>query len=129
MNLFTVELVNRPGALARLCEVLAAHGINLELGGITAGDQGSIVFTASDEDTAAAALGAAGIRFTRRPALLVQCRDEPGEGAKFARKLADAGVNIEALLEIAISEGQVTLACLVDNLEDARTALSDQIVD
>ncbi|MQA06607.1 MAG: amino acid-binding ACT domain-containing protein [Streptosporangiales bacterium] len=129
MNLFTVQLPNQPGELARLCEALAADGVNLELGGVTTGERGTIVFAASDEPAASSALDAAGIPFDTRPAVLVRCPDQPGEGARFARQLANANVNIEALLEISISEGQVVLACLVDKIDEARSALGDQIVD
>lgn len=129
MNLFTVQLPSQPGELARLCEALAVAGVNLELGGVTTGDRGTVVFTASDEAAASSALEAAGIDFDTRPALLVRCPDRPGEGARFARKLADADVNIEALLEISISEGQVVLACQVDKFDEARAALGDQVVD
>ena len=48
--------------------------------------------------------------------------------AKFGRKLADAGVNIEGLLEVSICQGEVIFAIAVDKPEDARAALSDQIV-
>jgi hypothetical protein len=48
--------------------------------------------------------------------------------AKFGRKLADAGVNIESLLEVSICQGEVIFAIAVDKPEDARAALSDQIV-
>ena len=48
--------------------------------------------------------------------------------ARFGRKLADAGVNIEGLLEVSICHDQVIFAIAVDKPEDARVALSDQIV-
>lgn len=129
MNLFTVQLASQPGELARLCEALAVAGVNLELAGVTTGERGTIVFAASDEAAARSALESAGIDFDTNTALRVRCRDQPGEGARFARKLADAAVNIEALLEISISEGQVILACQVDKPDEARAALGDQVVD
>ena len=48
--------------------------------------------------------------------------------AKFGRKLADAGVNIQSLLEVSICQGEMIFAITVDKPEDARAALSDQIV-
>lgn len=129
MKLFTVQLANRPGELATLCEALASRRVNLELGAVATGDRGTIVFTANDEEAASAALTEAGIVFEPRPALLVRCPDEPGEGAKFARRLADAAVNIEALLEVSIESGVVVLACLVDKIDEARAALGDQVID
>jgi hypothetical protein len=54
--------------------------------------------------------------------------DQPGEAAKFGRKLADAGVNVEGLLEVSICQGEVVFAIAVDQLDEARTALGDQVI-
>jgi hypothetical protein len=56
MNIFTIILKNQPGELAHVGEVLGQGGVNLELGGVTAGDHGFVYFTASDEDAARTAL-------------------------------------------------------------------------
>jgi hypothetical protein len=47
-------------------------------------------------------------------ALRVKCADQPEEAAKFGRKLADAGVNIDGLLEVSICQGEVIFAIAVD---------------
>ena len=47
---------------------------------------------------------------------------------KFGRTLANAGVNIEGLLEVSICQGECVIAIAVDNLDDARAALGDQVV-
>lgn len=128
MNLFTVHMKNQPGELAHLCEVLAARGVNLDIAGFGTGDQGTVVFAASDETAAAVALGRAGIEYDARPGLLVRCPDEPGEGAKLARELATANINIEAMLEATIAHGEVAIAFLVDKVEEARAALGEKVV-
>jgi hypothetical protein len=74
------------------------------------------------------ALERAGLEFTERPARQVKCADQPGEAAKSGRTLADAGVNIEGLLEVSICQGELIFAIAVDKPEDARAALSDQNV-
>jgi hypothetical protein len=139
MNLFTVELKNQPGELAHLGEVCAQRGVNLQLAyasaairskrlGVVTGERETILFAASDEAAVRTALEGAGLEFTERPALQVRCADQPGEAAKFGRKLADAGVNIEGLLEVSICQGEVIFAIAVDKPEDARAALGEQIV-
>ena len=127
MNLFSVELKNQPGELAHLGDVCAQRGVNVQLAGVVSGERGTILFSASDEAAVRAALEGAGLEFTERPAVQVR-PDQAGEAAKFGRKLADAGVNIEALLEVSICQGEVIFAIAVDKPEDARAALSDQIV-
>ncbi|GII51696.1 hypothetical protein Pth03_00850 [Planotetraspora thailandica] len=127
MNIYTVEMKNQPGEFAHVCEVLGRGNVNIEPAGVTSGDHGTVCFTASDESAAAAALEGAGIDFTEHSALQVSCADRPGEAAKFARKLANANVNVEWLLPMSICQGEILFALSVDNLEGARTALGDQI--
>jgi hypothetical protein len=128
MNLFVVEFKNQPGELAHLGDVCAQRGVNVQLAGVVTGERGTILFTASDEAAVRTALEGAGLEFTERPALQVKCADQPGEAAKFGRKLADAGVNIEGLLEVSICHGEAIIAIAVDKPEDAHAVLGDQIV-
>jgi hypothetical protein len=127
MNIYTVELKNQPGELAHVCEVLGRGGINVELAGATAGDHGIVCFIASDESSVTATLEGAGIDFAAHPALQVTCSDQPGEAAKFARKLANASVNLEWLLPVSICQGEAVMALCVDKVDEARTALGSQI--
>jgi hypothetical protein len=128
MNLFSVELKNQPGELAHFGNICAQRAVNLQLAAMTTGDHGTVLFTASDEPAVRAALEGAGMEFTERPALQVKVSDRPGEAATFGLKLADAGVNIEGLLEISICQGEVIFAIAVDQLDEARTALGDQVI-
>jgi hypothetical protein len=128
MNLFSVELKNQPGELAHLGDVCAQRGVNLQLAGVVTGHHGTVLFTASDEPSVRTALEGAGIEFTERPAMQVKVPDQPGEAAKFGRKLADAGVNIAGLLEVSICQGEVIFAIAVDKLDEARAALGDQVI-
>ena len=127
MNLFSVDLKNQPGELAHLCETLAQRGVNVMLAGVTAGDHGTVVFITSDEEAAGTALTAAGIAFSERPALCVRCPDVPGEAAKFAHRLAEANVNVEALLPLSVCQGEAVLVLCVDKFDDGRAALRDQL--
>ncbi|MET7396469.1 hypothetical protein ABZS66_23610 [Dactylosporangium sp. NPDC005572] len=128
MNIFTIDLKNQPGELAHVGEVLGAHGVNLEIGGVTAGDHGFVYFTANYEDAARAALTAAGVPFDEHPALLVKCADQPGEVGRFARRLAEANINVVGLLPTSICGGEVVFATCVERLDDARRVLGDQVV-
>jgi hypothetical protein len=128
MNIFTVELKNQSGELAHFGEVLARGGVNMELAGVVTGDHGTVLFSASDETAARTALEGAGIAFIERPALQVKCLDQPGEAGRLGRRLAEANVNIEGLLSISICQGEVVLAVAVDKLDEARTALAEQVI-
>jgi hypothetical protein len=67
MSVFTVDLKNQPGELARLCEAMAGSGINLILCATTRGEDGTVVFIADDEASAETVLQDAGIGYTMRP--------------------------------------------------------------
>jgi hypothetical protein len=127
MQLFVVDLKNQPGELAHLGESLGQRGVNIELGGVTAGDHGLIYLTASDEDAARAALDAASLSYREHAAIQITCADRPGEAGQLARKLADANINIEGMLPISICGGGAIFATVVDRPDEARRVLGDQI--
>ena len=129
MSAFMVELKNQPGSLADLCEAMATRGVNLVLCGTTHGDAGTVAFIAADEPAARAALEGAGVEFTERPALSVRMQNRPGAGAATFRKLANANVNMELLLPVRISDELFFAVICVDDVDAARTALGDQVVD
>ena len=73
-----------------------------------------------EADSAKRALQEAGIEVRReRPVLVTEITDQPGELGNLARRIADAGVNIE--LFYLTARGQLVLG--VDDLEKARAAL------
>src|SRR5512135_3052888 len=89
MSVFTVDLQNQPGELARLCEAMAGAGVNLVLSATARGESGTVVFIADDEASAETVLQNAGIEYTMRPALTIRMEHQPGTGAATFRKLAD----------------------------------------
>ena len=129
MTAFTVELKNQPGELAHLSEAMAARKVNLVLRGTTHGGSGTVAFIADDEAAARTVLESAGIEFTERPAFTVRMANVPGAGAATFRKLANAHVNMDLLLPIRISDEVFFAVICVDDVDAARTALGDQLID
>ncbi len=128
MSVFTVEMENRPGELARLCEAMADSGINLVLSAAARGEKGTVVFVADDEAAAQAALVEAGLEYEMRTALTIRMENQPGSGALAFRKLADAGVNAELLLPVRVSDDLFFAVVCVDDEAKARDALGAQVV-
>ena len=92
---------NRPGALAEMGEALGKAEVNVEGGGVWSCDDGktSIAhYLFEDGDAARKALEAAGIRVVaEREVVTLRLRQgEPGQLGRLARRMADAGVNIQA---------------------------------
>jgi hypothetical protein len=128
MSVFTVELENKPGELARLCEAMADNKINLVLAAMALGDDGTVAFVADDEAAAQAALEDAGLEYAMRPALTIRMENQPGAGAMAFRMLAEAGVNADLLLPIRVSDELFFAVICVDDERKARDALGDQVV-
>jgi hypothetical protein len=128
MSVFTVDLKNQPGELARLCEAMAGRGINLVLSATTHGEDGTVVFIADDEAGAETALQDAGIGYRMRLALTIRMEHQAGAGAATFRKLADAGVNADLFLPIRVSDDLFFAVICVDDAGKARRALGVQVI-
>jgi hypothetical protein len=126
MQAFIVELANQPGSLATVCEALGAGGINITgMAGATAGSTGSLAFSAEDEAGTRAILGARG--WTYREVGLVDAALEhrPGTLAAAARRIADAGVNVETMFATGMDGEKVVVAFGVSDPVAARAALGE----
>jgi hypothetical protein len=89
----TVTAANRPGALARIGEILSERKINI-VGLDSAGPQHRIRLIVSDPAKARRALQKAGLRVRTEEVLVVTLSDRPGTLARAARKLAKRRLNI-----------------------------------
>jgi hypothetical protein len=115
----SIQLENRPGALAEMGEVLGRAGVSVEGGGAWVVDgSGTAHFLFEDGVAARDALEAAGIEVLAVREVLVQRlrQDQPGQLGKICRAMADAGVNIEVLY----SDHQNQLILVVDDLDTGR---------
>jgi hypothetical protein len=121
MNAFIVELENRPGELARLTEAIGQRGINITaIGAVTSGSAGGVGLLTNDEAGTREALSAAGITVKEIGLVSVSLEHRAGTLADVARKLADAGVNVELILATGMSGSNVSVALGVDDLEAAQ---------
>jgi hypothetical protein len=121
---FTVHLANRPGMLATLAEQVASAGINIEALAAFGGDESGIVrLMVDDALTTRSVLTRAGMRFEEREVLTTTLPHRPGAMASMARRLADAGVNIDALYLLRSSAEGLEFAVAVDEVSTAREQL------
>lgn len=129
MNGFIVDLKNEPGALASVAEAIAEKGIDITaFTGATCGDMGSIALITNDEAGTQRALTDRNVRFRTVELVTTSLENKPGTLATAARRLADAGVNIEAAMPTGMSGGNVTIAFATDNPAQAREALGASIM-
>ncbi len=121
----TVILEDRPGELARLGEATGEGGVNLQgmaaFTGVTGEGKGVIHILVEDAAAARKTLEAAEIRIAdEREALVVDLHDQPGSLGELARRLGEAGVNIELAYT---TFGGVKVVIVSDDLDAARSVL------
>ena len=119
MKDLAIHLDHRPGALAEMGEALGNAGVSVEGGGVfVANGAGVAHFLVHDARAARAALDAAGIRVVAENEIVVARlrQDEPGQLGKIARRMAEAGVNIE----VQYSDHDHNLILVVDDVERGR---------
>ena len=124
MKQITVLTENRVGALSDVCTELANVGVNIK--SITAqgqGDYGIIRLVTEDVNTAKNVLEKAGFKLTVSDILIVSLADRPGEMAKIARKLSNAGVDVECIYILGKEGDKVQVAIKPSSIEHAMRAL------
>jgi hypothetical protein len=114
-----LRLENRPGALAEMGEALGRAGVSIEGGGAwVVNGKGAAHFLVVDGEAARGTLEAAGIAVVAVREVVVQrlSQEEPGQLGRLTRRMAEAGVNIEALY----SDHDHQMILVVDKIAEAR---------
>jgi hypothetical protein len=128
MSVFTVDLKNQPGELARLCEALAGRGVNLILCATTRGEDGTVRSSPTTRPAPRQRWPTPASGMPVRPALTIRMENQPGAGAATFRKLADAGVNADLLVPVRVSDDLFFAVICVDDPGKARRALGVQVI-
>ena len=118
----TVTLEDRPGTLAYLGEATGGAGVNIDGACGFLCEEGAkavVHFLVEDPAAARQALEAASGDVGEREVLVVDVDDRPGELGRIARRITDAGVNIDLFYLTADARFVVG----VDDLYAARTAM------
>ena len=124
MKDLAIALENRPGALAAMGEALGRAGVSIEGGGVFVADGAGIAhFLFDDAATARRVLEQAGIAVIRESDVVaVRLRQGvPGQLGMLARRMADAGVNIE----VQYSDHDHQLIAVVDDLARGRSVAAE----
>jgi hypothetical protein len=115
------DLPDRPGELAKLLGILAAGSINIDAMSSNSGSGHSYVSLITDQPIKARqSLRKAGYACDQRTVIVVSVPDKPGSFAALARKLGEAGIDIESVVHLGSMGDRVQLALGVDNLDAAR---------
>ena len=125
MTEFTVHLSNRPGQFAALADKLSTAGVHIEaLALFSHGDDSMARLMANDVAIARRVLTDAGVRFEEQRVIETVIKDEPHALARMTKKLADSGINIEAMYLLHANGDSLHFAVAVDDHELAAPHLS-----
>lgn len=124
MNGYLITVDDRPGIAATLFEAAAARGVNVfPAYGLANGTTGLICVGSDDEAGLKEAIADAGLTATATEMVVTELDDQPGTGAALLRRLADAGVNLQIAVPIAMSGGRVQLALGATDVAALKAAL------
>ena len=124
MKEFDVLVENKPGELAKVCELLGGNGVNIKaIASERSHNEPLVRIVTDDEKTTQSALNRKGISFETKDVLSVRLTDKPGELGRMARKLARAGVNVDSIFILSKEDGFTDMALTVDNMKKAKEAL------
>jgi hypothetical protein len=125
MKAFLVDLENKPGELARIAEALGNKGVNISsVSGTSCGTGGRVALLTADEASTRSIFGDINCKYDEVEAVEASMAHEPGTLGKTARRLADAGVNIEAIIPMGMTGRDVSVAFATDNPTKAREVLA-----
>ncbi len=122
----SIQLTNHAGDLARVAQALARRGVNIKaLAGMSIGDAAMARILPDDIVVARSALEAAKIRFSESEVHLVLLENKAGVLADVTNRLAEAGINLEAVYVTGIADDLVELAIVSDNPKKAKKILEE----
>ena len=130
MNAFIIQLSDTPGAFSKVAEAISQKGINITgFAGAAAGGSGTAVIVTNDEAGTRSALSSIGATSREVELVTVGLDNRPGSLAETTRKLADAGINLEAGLVTGMSGGNtVHVAFATSDPAKARQILGDKVM-
>jgi hypothetical protein len=121
----SIFLENKPGVLAQVCDALAEAGVNIRAMSISdTVDHAVVRLVTSNTRLTREVLERGGALVVATDVFLVSLEDRPGALAGLARRLGEAGTNIEYAYGSADAEGsRGVLVMRVDDTERAKSAV------
>jgi hypothetical protein len=124
MRDFAIHLSHKPGELGRVANILARASVNIKtVAAMVIGNQGMVRLICDDVDAARHALQEANVRFEEREVVTTLRENRAGELADVADKLANAGINMDAIYVVGLDGDLIELAVLADDPKKAKKIL------
>lgn len=122
---FEVKVGSSTKNILRIADILAEGGVNLTTVSIGKYEgEAFIRLITSDCEACARTLMKADMQYKTRPVLVAEVDDRPGQWAKTAKKLADAGIEIESSYLLSQGDHKAHFVFAVDDAEKGLEVLS-----
>lgn len=126
MKDFSIRLAHSPGELADVTNALSFAGVNIKsVAAMNLGNEALVRLIPSDADVARSALRDKNIRFEENEVITVLLENKAGELTGVAAKLAEGGLNLEAVYVVGLEDDLIELAIVTDNIKKAKKVLGD----
>ena len=123
MKQYRIDMEDKPGALAGLCDALADAGVNILDISAYAWDKDvghgdvlkslwhrkSTVIIRTDDPDATSSVLDGNYRYSEEEVMTIELEHRSGSLASFAREIGDSGVNITSLHVMSIDDGKATI--------------------
>jgi hypothetical protein len=124
MRDFAIHLSHKPGELGRVANTLARAGVNIKtVTAMVIGNQGMVRLICDDVNAARRAFQEANIHFEEREVVTTLRENRAGELAEVADKMANGGLNLEALYVVGLDGDLIELAVIADDPKKAKKLL------
>ncbi len=123
-----MDLKNKPAELAKVAEAIAEKGIDITgFSGSTYGDNGTLTLVTDNEVDTRRVLTDGAWKFHTIEVVDASLPNKPGTLAEAARRLAKAGVNIEAAFPAGMTGSNTHIVFATDDPAKARQALGEPV--
>ena len=124
MRDFVITLSHRPGELADVTNALSLQGVNIRsLTAVHVENHALVRIIPDDMEAARTALRSAHVRFEEEELVTMLLENRAGELTGVLARLAEAGVNIEAIYAVGLADDLIELAFATDDFKKAKKAL------
>lgn len=125
MRDFVITLSHRPGELADVTNALSLQGVNVKsLTAIHVENRALVRIIPDDVEAARTAFRSANVRFEEKELVTILMENQAGELTNVLAKLADAGVNLDAIYVIGFADDLLEMAIAADDVKKAKKALA-----
>ncbi len=124
MRDFAIPLSHKPGELGRVARILGRAGVNIKsVAAMVIGNQGMVRLIVDDVEAARQVLREANVRFEESEVVTTLRENRVGELEDVADRLANAGVNLQAVYVVGLEGDLVELAVIADDAKKAKKLL------